>query len=294
MLGFLAGEAARDLRRAGRVGLSAILLITLSLAALGCFWLLSLNLGRAVAQWRERVRVVAYLRDEPRSAAVDDLLARVQALDGVQRVRFISRAEALSSLRRSLGAQANVVDQLPRNPLPASLEVTPTPEAATPDGTRGLVQRLTEMSEVDEVQGGAEWVESLAQWQRLFELTGLGVGAVLALAAILTVTTATTLVLHARRDEMEIMRLVGATEAVIRLPLLLQGMTQGLLGAALALAALVAAHAVFAPRLEPLLTLTLGLARAVFLSPIQMLLLLAGGAMLGAFGGLLAKGRAYS
>jgi cell division transport system permease protein len=294
MLGFLAGEAARDLRRAGRVGLSAILLITLSLAALGCFWLLSLNLGRAVEQWRERVRVVAYLREEPRGGGVDDLLARVQALDGVQRVRFVSRAEALSSLKRSLGAQASVVDQLPRNPLPASLEVTPTPEAATPDGTRELVQRLSAMSEVDEVQGGAEWVESLAQWQRLFQLTGLGVGAVLALAAILTVTTATTLVLHARRDEMEIMRLVGATEAVIRLPLLLQGMTQGLLGAALALAALVAAHAVFAPRLEPLLTLTLGLARSVFLSPAQMALLLAGGAMLGAFGGLLAKGRAYS
>lgn len=294
MLGFLAGEAARDLRRAGRVGLSAILLITLSLAALGCFWLLSLNLGRAVEQWRERVRVVAYLRDEPRGAGVDELLARVQALDGVQRVRFVSRAEALSSLKRSLGAQASVVDQLPRNPLPASLEVTPTPEAATPDGTRELVQRLSAMSEVDEVQGGAEWVESLAQWQRLFQLTGLGVGAVLALAAILTVTTATTLVLHARRDEMEIMRLVGATEAVIRLPLLLQGMTQGLLGAALALAALVAAHAVFAPRLEPLLTLTLGLVRSVFLSPAQMALLLAGGAMLGAFGGLLAKGRAYS
>ena len=294
MLGFLVGEAARDLRRAGRVGLSAILLITLSLAALGCFWLLSLNLGRAVEQWRERVRVVAYLREEPRGAGVDDLLARVQALDGVQRVRFVSRAEALSSLKRSLGAQASVVDQLPRNPLPASLEVTPTPEAATPDGTRELVQRLSTMSEVDEVQGGAEWVESLAQWQRLFQLTGLGVGAVLALAAILTVTTATTLVLHARRDEMEIMRLVGATEAVIRLPLLLQGMTQGLLGAALALAALVAAHAVFAPRLEPLLTLTLGLARSVFLSPAQMALLLAGGAMLGAFGGLLAKGRAYS
>ncbi len=294
MLGFLAGEAARDLRRAGRVGLSAILLITLSLAALGCFWLLSLNLGRAVEQWRERVRVVAYLRDEPRGAGVDELLARVQALDGVQRVRFVSRAEALSSLKRSLGAQASVVDQLPRNPLPASLEVTPTPEAATPDGTRGLVERLSAMSEVDEVQGGAEWVESLAQWQRLFQLTGLGVGAVLALAAILTVTTATTLVLHARRDEMEIMRLVGATEAVIRLPLLLQGMTQGLLGAALALAALVAAHALFAPRLEPLLNLTLGLARSVFLSPAQMALLLAGGAMLGAFGGLLAKGRAYS
>jgi cell division transport system permease protein len=294
MLTFLTGEAARDLRRAGRVGLSAILLITLSLAALGCFWLLSLNLGQAVGQWRERVRIIAYLRDEPRPAAVDDLVARVQALDGVQRVRFVSRAEALASLKRSLGSQAGVVEHLPRNPLPASVEVTPAPEAATPEGTRGLVQRLAALSEVEEVQGGAEWVDSLAQWQRLFQLTGLGVGAVLALAAILTVTTATTLVLHARRDEMEIMRLVGATETVIRLPLLLQGMAQGLLGAAVALGALVAAHALVAPRVEPLLTLTLGLSRAVFLSAPQMLLLLAGGAMLGALGGLLAKGRAYS
>jgi cell division transport system permease protein len=276
------------------VGLSAILLITLSLGALGCFWLLSLNLGRAVSQWQERVRVVAYLREEPKPAAVDDFVARVEALEGVQRVRFVSRAEALTVLKRSLGAQASVVDQLPRNPLPASVEVTPTPAAATPEGARGLSQRLGALPEVDEVQGGAEWVESLAQWQRLFELTGLGVGAVLALAAILTVTTATTLVLHARRDEMEIMRLVGATDAVIRLPLLLQGMAQGLLGAAVALVALVAAHAVVAPRVEPLLTLTLGLQRAVFLSPPQMVLLLAGGTMLGALGGLLAKGRAYA
>jgi cell division transport system permease protein len=292
MFSFFVSEAWRDLRRAGRVGLSAILLITLSLGALGCFWLLSLNLGRAVTQWRERVRVVAYLKEEPKAAAVEDLIGRVQALGGVQRVRYVSRAEALASLKRSLGPQASVVDQLPRNPLPASLELTPDEETATPEGTRALVQRLSALPEVEEVQGGAEWVESLAQWQRLFQLTGLGVGAILALAAILTVTTATTLVLHARRDEMEIMRLVGATETVIRLPLLLQGMAQGLMGAVVALAALEVAYVLLAPRVEPLLNLTLGLGRAVFLSAPQVALLLAGGAMLGALGGLLAKGRA--
>ena len=292
MFFFLVSEALRDLRRAGRVGLSAILLITLSLGALGCFWLLSLNLGRAVTQWRERVRIVAYLREEPKPAAVEDLVGRVQALGGVQRVRYVSRAEALALLKRSLGPQASVVEQLPRNPLPASLELTPDEQTATPEGTRALVQRLSALPEVEEVQGGAEWVESLAQWQRLFQLTGLGVGAVLALAAILTVTTATTLVLHVRRDEMEIMRLVGATEMVIRLPLLLQGMAQGLLGAVVALAALEVAYIFLAPRLEPLLNLTLGLGRAVFLSAPQVTLLLAGGAMLGALGGLLAKGRA--
>jgi len=289
---FLVGEAFRDLRRAGRVGVAAILLITLSLGALGAFGLLSRNLGRAVGQWRERVRVVAYLRDEPTTVAVQDLVRRVEGLEGVQRVRYIGKTEALQSLKRSLGTQAGVVDQLPRNPLPASLEVTPDMNAATPEGTRALVQRLTALSEVEEVQGGAEWVDGVTQWQRLFQVLGLVIGAVLAVAAILTVTTATTLALHQRRDEMEIMRLVGASETVIRLPLILQGMVQGLSGAVIALAALAVAHTLLAPRLEPLLTVTIGLTRAVFLSPPEIVMLVGGGAALGALGGLCAKGRA--
>ena len=109
MFGFLVGEAVRDLRRAGRVAVSAVLLTTLSLAALGAFWLASLNLGRAVAQWRERVRVIAYLRDEP-AGGVDALVKKVQGLGGVQRVRYVSKADALASLRSSLGGQASVVD----------------------------------------------------------------------------------------------------------------------------------------------------------------------------------------
>jgi len=291
MLGFLLGETVRDLRRAGRVGVSAVFLITLSLAALGCFWLLSLNLGRAVAEWRERLRVIAYLKAEPPPEAVAPLLKRIEALGGIQRLRYVDKREALATLKRELGSQAGVVDQLPSNPLPASVEVTPARDAATPEATRALVQRLMELPEVEEVQGGTEWVERLAQWQRLLGGIGLGVGGVLALAAILTVTTATTLVLHVKRAEMEIMRLVGATEAVIRVPLLLQGLLQGLLGAVMALGSLWLAYTVALPRLEPLLTLTLGLQRASFLSPLEVVLLLGGGALLGAFGGLLARGR---
>lgn len=292
MTSFLVNEALRDLRRAGRVGVSAILLIALSLAALGGFWLLSLNLGRAIGQWRDRVRIVVYLRDEIPADKVDAFLERVDKLGGIQRLRYVSKAEALQLLKRSLGGQADVVDQLPKNPLPASIEVTPDPDHATPEGTRELVRRLASVPEVDDVQGGAQWVEGLAQFQRLFQLVGLGVGAVLALAAILTVTTATTLVLHLRRDEMEIMRLVGATESVIRMPRLLQGMAQGLVAGTLALAVLEIAFALAAPRLEPLLPVTLGLSRAVFLSIPQMLALILGGAALGAMGGLLATRRA--
>jgi cell division transport system permease protein len=289
---FVVAETLRDLRRVGRVGVSAVLLIALSLAALGGFWLFSLNLGRAIDQWRDRVRVVVYLKEEPSASKLDDLLHQIESVGGVQRVRYVSKGEALDSLKHALGAQADVTDQLPRNPLPASVEVTPDANTATPEGTRALVRRLAELPDADEVQGGAQWVEGLAQFRRLFQLIGLGVGAVLALAAILTVTTATTLVLHLRRDEMEIMRLVGATESVIRLPRVLQGTAQGLLAAALALAVLEAVYAVAAPRLEPLLPLTLGLERTIFLSPPQMMLLMIGGALLGAMGGLLARGRA--
>ncbi len=293
MLSFVVAEAMRDLRRTGRLGVSAVLLIALSLAALGGFWLFSLNLGRATAQWRERVRVVVYLKEEPPASKLDDFLRQIESVGGVQRLRYVSKGEALQSLKRSLGDQADVAEQLPRNPLPASVEVTPDASTATPEGTRALARRLAALPEIDDVQGGVQWAEGLAQFQRLFQLVGLSVGAVLALAAILTVTTATTLVLHLRRDEMEIMRLCGATETVIRLPRVLQGMAQGLVAATIALAVLEAAYAVAAPRLEPLLPLTLGLERAIFLSVPQMLLLIAGGAGLGAMGGLLARGRAH-
>jgi cell division transport system permease protein len=291
VLGFLVTEAARDLRRAGRVALSAVLLITLALAALGAFWMVTSNLGDAVQRSRDRVRIIVYLESEPSADALPALLSRVQAVPGVASASYVSRSEALASLRRILGKDAAVVDHLAANPLSASIEITPAASAATPEAAREMLRRLAALPEVDEVAGSADWVERFSEWQRLLALIGLGIGAVLTLAAILTVTTATTLVLHARRQETEIMRLVGAPEFAIRLPLLLQGLIQGLLGALLALLALRVAHHVAAPWLEPLTSLTIGLPRLEFLTPPGMLLLVAAGAGLGALGGWLARGR---
>ena len=292
MLGFLIGEALRDLRRAGRVAVAAVLLITLSLAALGGFWLVSTNVGQATAHWRDRVRIIVYLKREPPAADVHALMERVQAMPDVGAVRYVSKAEALGTLKQVLGKDASVAEQLPANPLPASLEVTLTAEGTTPEGARGLIARLSGLSEADEVGGGIDWIERLARGQRLLEVIGLGVGAVLAMAAILTVTTATTLVLHARRQELEIMRLVGAPELVVRLPLLLQGMLQGLVGAVMAIWVLIVLYTIAGPRLEPLVSQTLGLERLTFLRPQTVVVLMFAGTMLGGFGGWLARGRA--
>ena len=289
MVTFLVAEALRDLRRAGRVALSAVLLITLALAALGLFWTVTSNLGEAVANWRDRVRVIVYLKTEPDAKAVPALVARILAVPGVATAIYVSRAEALASLKRVLGRDASVVDQLGTNPLAASIEIMPSESAATHDGARAMLTALAALPEVDEVGGSADWVERLSEWRRLLALVGLGVGGVLALAAILTVTTATTLVLHARRQETEIMRLVGASECVIRMPLLLQGTMQGLAGAVIAVVLLIGVWRLAAPWLEPLVGLTLGLPRLVFLPFEQLVGLVATGALLGGVGGWLAR-----
>ena len=291
MFGFLLGEALRDLRRAGRVAVSAILLITLSLTALGAFWLLSSNMSAALTQFRERVKLIVYLKREPTAADAGALVERVRAMPGVAAVHYVGKAEALGTLKQLLGKDAAVAESLAQNPLPASLEVVPTADGATLEGVRSLVTRLSALPEADEVGGGVEWMERFAHGQRLLWLLGLGVGAVLGVAAILTVTTATTLVLHARRDEMEIMRLVGAPEHVVRMPLLLQGMMQGLLGAMLAIWVLVACYALMGPQIEPLVSETLGVARVAFLRPHNVVSLMLAGTLLGGIGGFLARGR---
>ena len=292
MLSFVLSETFRDVRRAGRVGITAVVMIGFSLVALGGFWVLSANLGHAVSEWRERVRIVIYLKREPAAAEVPVLLGRVLEVAGVASVNYVGKADALQSLRGALGKDASVLEHLPSNPLPASITVTPTAEAGTPDGTRALLARLGELPEADEVVGGLEWVERLAHWHRLLQMIGLGVGALLGLAAILSVTTATTLVLHGRRQETEIMRLVGAAEVLIRLPLLLQGMFQGLVGALLALVILVAAHHLVAPYLDPVLSLTVGLPHLYFLPLWNLGLLVIAGTLLGGLGGYLGRGAA--
>src|SRR5205823_6640379 len=85
---------------------------------------------------------------------------------GVAAVRYVSKSEALGTLKEVLGKDASVAEQLPTNPLPASLEVMLNEQGATPEGARGLITRLSELPETDEVSGGMDWVDRLARGRR--------------------------------------------------------------------------------------------------------------------------------
>ena len=229
MFGFLLGEALRDLRRAGRVAVSAIMLITLSLAALGAFWLLSSNLGQAVAQFRERVKIVVYLKREPPAAEANALAERVRRMPGVavgalcRQDRGARRAETgarQGRRRRRFAGRRTRCRRRWRSRRPPRAPRSRAPARWSPGWRR--CRRRT--------RSAGAWTGSSAS-PTASGCSGSSASASAPcwpLAAILTVTTATTLVLHARRGEMEIMRLVGAPEHVVRMPLLLQGMMQGL------------------------------------------------------------------
>jgi cell division transport system permease protein len=285
---FLLGETGMTLRRSGWIGVVAILLTALSFITVGLFIWFARTLRSAEAHWRGQTRIVAYLEEGADAAA---LVAAVRGWPEVREARFVAKAEALDRLKGFLADRRELLGSMPSNPLPDSVELTVAAHAATREETQELAARLGRLRGVAEVQYTAEWIERLDRWGRALRGAGLGIGGFLALAAVLTVTTSATLASHARRRDLEVMRLVGAGEGMIRGPFLLQGAIQGILGALVALGVLVLASVMLAPRLLPLLSLTLGLESVTFLSLRDGAVLIAAGALLGGLGSFLAVGR---
>ncbi len=287
-ISFLLGETGVTLRQSGWVGLVAIMLTALSFMTVGLFFGLARTVADAEARWRGQVRIVAYLKE---GASAASLIETVRGWPEVREARLVTKTEALERLQSYLADRKELLGSLPSNPLPASLELSLAARAATPEETTTLAGRVGRLNGVDEVQYTAEWVERLDRWRRVLHAGGLGIGGFLALAAVFTVTMSATLAAHARRREIEVMRLVGAGEGMIRGPFLLQGMIQGVVGAVIALGCLLFASAFLVPRFVPFLALALGLESVNLFSLQDGAVLLASGAALGGLGSFLAVRR---
>lgn len=281
---FLVEATLRDLRRSRAAGLGAFLLVFLAVLAAGSALILEENLERIVTGWREQVRIVLYLDEEP--AQREEWLAGLRTLGGVREWRWISPDEAMGELHAYLGADGALLARLPSNPLPASVEIAPDP-ALSAVGLRALIRGLEALPGVEEVQGPGRWVEWAEGGRRVLIGLGLGLGGLLALVALLAVATASTFAGAAGREEATLARLVGATGATVRLPLILGGVIHGALGALAAVGLLVLAEPPLLRHLGPALREGLGLETPAFLGWREALALVLGGCGLGAFGGLL-------
>lgn len=230
-------EAATAFRRAPVLtGLSAAM-IALSLFVIGLFGLAAHNVREAIESVESRVEVVAYLRDdapEPSIRAAQEDIGRFRE---VSSVRFISREEALAVARRELDELSNIFGSLDENPLPASLEISMHRGQSDASVIRSVASRIRDMPVVEEVQFGEDWVDKVYVLRRIAGLAMLTLGLGFAAVAALIIGAAIRMAVFARRDEIVIMRLVGATDAFIRRPFVIEGMITGLFGGVLALLA---------------------------------------------------------
>ena len=292
-LSFVLGGAVRDLRRSGAAGAAAVLLVALAVVALGATLLGRAALARLTGTWRAELRIVAVLREDGvRANGAPSVIPAAQGLPGVGTVRYVSRADALAELKQhlaSLGVGADGLERLPLNPVPARLVIVPAPGLGAA-GLRGLVDALGRLPAIEEVQAPIGWVEPAERVERGLTRVGLGLGALLGLAALLVIAAAAALARQRRADETAILRLAGASELTLRAPLVLQAILQGASGAALGVSVLVLVSETAAPWTGDWLRASLGLA-ALPVPGWHLVAALAGGGAAAGLAGGLAGGR---
>ncbi len=230
-------EALAAFRRVpGLTGLSAAM-IGLSLFIVGLFGIVAFNIKRTMERVESRVEIVAFLRDDASPNAVELAQRDIASFPEVLSAYYISRDEALELARRDLVEFRAVFDELDTNPLPASIEVHLKPGMRDPATVKAVARRIGSYPFVEEVRYGSEWLDKVYLLRRVAGAATLLLGGAFAIVATLIIGAAIRLAVFARRDEISIMRLVGATESFIGGPFLLEGLITGLLGGVLALVA---------------------------------------------------------
>ncbi|HVP68967.1 MAG TPA: permease-like cell division protein FtsX [Anaeromyxobacteraceae bacterium] len=278
-------RAVDALRRGPFVSAVAIGTIFVAVLLTGGFAAAFTGAEGLLSAWARDVPISVYL-----AADADLERARAEAvrLAPGARVVAVSPADALRRLRNSLGDQATVLDGVGPEVLPASVEVWSRGSLAD---TRALAGRLRAVPGAADVDYGAAWLERLEGVLRKGRAVGLALLGLLATATAVLVANTLRLAVYARRDEIEIMKLVGATDAHVGAPFLLEGLLQGLAGAGLAVAALLGATTALLPWLRSSVPLAVRLSRPDLLPNGLLLALLAGGSALGVASSALALGR---
>ncbi|MBI3494123.1 MAG: ABC transporter permease [Acidobacteria bacterium] len=281
-------EAVASLGRGWHSGLLSTATIALALFVLGGFLIVTANLERLGAEWSGAAEMSVYLRDDVTEAQRQSIDAALAPSRVVAAHEYVSKAEALARFKRTFGDLATAIDTLGDNPLPASFEVRLRPGPAAAEGLESLGRRLQQVPGVVDVRYDRQWLDRLLSAVAIIRGAGLVLGSVLTFAAALTVANVVRLALYTRRDELNIMQLVGAPQVYVRGPFVMEGMLQGGIGAALALAGLAAAFLALRARYLVPLASAINLTSVHFLPLSLCVLLVAGGMAVGCLGGLVA------
>lgn len=225
-------EAINASRRAPLLSLLGVVTIAFSLFAFGLFALVAVNIRHALRGVEERVEVRAFVSDGTPADAIAAAMGDIRAFPEVARVDYVTQEGALARARSDLGEFSDVFEEAM---LPASLDVHLRAGLRDPATVQAVADRVKSYQFVDDVRYGEEWVGKLYQLRTIAAGTGLGLGLAFAAVSIIIIGATIRVSVLAREREISIMRLVGATDAFVRAPFLIDGFTKGVVGGLLAL-----------------------------------------------------------
>ena len=264
--------------------------MAISFLIFDAFLLVFLNVNYWIEEQGRSLTMSIYFKGNPDKAAVESVTEELLRYPGVTINDFISKSDAMENLKRRLGDKAGVLDGLEDNPLPASLEIILS-RGKVEGFPRQLKTRLEMLEAVDEVQYSHEWVEKIQAIMGAVKLIGIIFGGLLFLAALFIIINTIKLTIYSRHDEVEILKLVGATNRFVKAPFLIEGSIQGFLGGLTALVILFLGYLVAITRID----LRIGFASLdiVFLSPRFILLLLVMSIIVGFLGSMISVSRFF-
>ena len=266
----------------------AVIGITLALPA--SLYVAIENVQRLASGWEDNGQISLFLKQDVSGAAIEKLADKIRRLPAVSWVDYVSREAALTEFKR-LSGFGEALNALDRNPLPAVLVVHPAAKHAHPDKLQELLKELRRFNEVDIAQIDLDWVRRLHAMLELARQGVLILAAGLAIAVLLIIGNTIRLAVLNRRDEIEITKLIGGTNAFIRRPFLYTGTLQGLLGALLAWLLVGLGLLLLAGPIDNLAGLYGSRFEAENLGILASLALIGAGGLLGWLGSRLAVGR---
>jgi cell division transport system permease protein len=225
-------EALNASRRAPLLSGLGVLTIGFSLFAFGLFALVALNIRQALRSVEERVEVRAFVADGTPPEAISTAMSDIGAFPEVAHVEFVTQEGALQRARKDLGEFSDVFEEAT---LPASIDIHLRAGLRSPENVKAVAERVRSYQFVDDVRYGEEWVEKLYRLRGIAQAAGFGLGFAFAAVAVIIIGATIRVSVLAREKEISIMRLVGATDAFVRAPFLIDGFIKGILGGLLAL-----------------------------------------------------------
>ena len=284
--GFFLSRAITNIRQNVFVNVVTIGTITLALLIVSLFLLVFVNLENATDSLSERVQVTVYFNNELTGQDQAMYREKIIALPGVTRVSYVTRDEALKRFRIRLRGQETLLDGVGAEILPTSFEIALKRSHRETASVENVVSALKKIPGITEVQYGEEWVRRFNSFLNFLRLLGALLGGFLVIAATFIVSNTIKLTIYSRRDELEIMSLVGATRFFIKAPFLLEGLIQGIVGSSLSVLLLFGLYKGFLHNAGSFLTFNPASSGLSFLSLEYIAGLLLAGAVLGFAGSL--------